>query len=239
MNKTKFIRNQWAGFSRQWMALINAARLSLAITLADFKYRASGGSKQYFVLPDEVDRLLVLTLDDIEKLKSIQEVKFRVKFRRQVYNRKRKGSNRKKKIIRLKIIGRKAFGISRMSRKVTELDVRKECFYHTPLKGSDALPAIEEQKKGREWIQYAWEARFEGKDKVVRDEGWLRMRRTPEGKYYVEVLNEWWRWKKVIFGPYGPLGIGSTFYQHLWIIEPLFNNCLAAGKDYTREGIKR
>ena len=126
----------------------------MAVLLSDYKYRSTGKRVQYFVLPDQKERLLVLSPQDIERLKSVGEIRFRSLTRRKAVYRQRKDGTVRRVKTRVKIIGRKAFGISMMNHSVTLGDVTKECFYHTPLDSRGGLSRAEMERKRREWEVY-------------------------------------------------------------------------------------
>lgn len=108
---------------------IDIMKLRYAIYLADSKQRAYG--KQYFVLPDGNGRLRVLNKDDIKALKKGFVVR-------------RKDSN-------------KCVRVRQMDKRVTHLDIMRECFYFTPYYLGDhasTITATERAKKQREWLEW-------------------------------------------------------------------------------------
>lgn len=145
------IKQQWIEFTSVWVAWWDGLRLDLAIILADYKH---GKTKlNYYVLPDQKEKLLVLSLQDIERLKKVGEIRFRAVTRKKnVYRSRKDGSKRlvKKKV---RIIGRKAYGIRMMSHEVTIEDIERECFYRNNLK-RDVV-----NKKRNEWTIYIAEMR--------------------------------------------------------------------------------
>lgn len=146
------IRNQWQEFATVWVAWWDGLRLDLAVLLASYKHKRGKG-EQYYVLPDQKEKLLVLSPSDIERLKQIGEIRFRaVTRKKQVHRYRRDGSKRlvKKKV---RIIGRKAYGIRMMSHEVTINDVDRECFYRTGLSSADV------ERKRSEWTVYIAEMR--------------------------------------------------------------------------------
>lgn len=160
MGKFKeYISGQWAEFIAAWTPYYDDIRLSLASRLADYKYLAKNKQEQFFVLPDQDDKLLVLSPQDIERLKNIGEIKFRAVTRRKAVYRKSKSGVKRLKKIKVRIIGRKAFGISMMNHSVTLEDVSRECFYCTPLNGGRGLSGDQKEKKRDEWGVYVAEMR--------------------------------------------------------------------------------
>ena len=107
----------------------DAIRLRYAIYLADSKQRAY--NKQYFVLPDGDGKLRVLCKADIKALKRGVVVKA-------------KGSD---KGVRVRL----------MSKRVTHMDVMRECFYYTPYNLNSAQEdewRRESASKSRAWLEW-------------------------------------------------------------------------------------
>lgn len=156
-NIKNYLARQWAPFYQTWASYFDGLRLDLAVVLANYKYRASKKKHTYYVLPDQDDKLLVLSPEDIERLKSIGEIKYRALTKAKAVYRKKNGIKRFKKM-KVRIIGRKAFGISMMNHKVTLGDVDRECFYRSPMNGEQLSMQVREGKR-TEWIIYAREMR--------------------------------------------------------------------------------
>jgi hypothetical protein len=153
------IKQQWQEFAAVWVAWWDGFRLDLAVLLANVKHKASATGEAYYVLPDQKEKLLVLSPGDIERLKAIGEIRFRaVTKQKQVHRYRKDGSKRlvKKKV---RVIGRKAYGIRMMSHEVTIADVDRECFYRTGLSRKDS------ERKHREWALYIAEMRRRAKQK--------------------------------------------------------------------------
>lgn len=160
------LRQQWIEFYNSWLQIADDARLSLAGVFADYKHWAGGRKEQYFVLPDERDKLLVLSPSDIERLKKIGKMEYRNVYTR-IHHVRKKAGRRVKRKVRIKIIGRKLHGISRMSHKVTTFDVRRECFYCSAT-GSDRLSSTEAARKRAEWHAYLLAEREYQRNKKAR-----------------------------------------------------------------------
>lgn len=127
-------------------------RLMIATEWADVKYLIK--PDRYYILPDEKEKLLVLSYGDIAKLMSIGKIEFRAIERRKVYTRRKKNGH-VKRVTRVKIIGRKAFGVSRMRKDVTVADLKLESFYYTPdEKGRFGLTKENKELKKQQWIKY-------------------------------------------------------------------------------------
>lgn len=146
------IKKQWKEFASGWVAWWDGLRLDLAVILASYKHK-KGKGEHYYVLPDQKEKLLVLSPSDIERLKQIGEIKFRAKTRVKNVNRYRKDGTKRLVKKKVRIIGRKAYGISMMSHQVGIEDVERECFYRT------GLPSKDVERKRNEWTVYIAEMR--------------------------------------------------------------------------------
>jgi len=123
-------------------------RLKLAASFADFKSRKG---VPHYVMPDEGDRLLVLSFADVQRLQQIGEIKYRTVGRVKIFVRKktRNGLLRKKHVKRVTLGEKRAYGISRMNRNIRIWHIRQECFY-----GSIDIVPEDNAKKVYEWRTY-------------------------------------------------------------------------------------
>ena len=133
-------------------------KMKLVVASAWADVRSEQTKRAFFVIPDEKERLLVLSEKDIVKLMQIGKIEYQNVIHFKLYKRKKNGviKKRKRKVTR---IGRKAFGISKMRRTVTYQDLINECFYYT---GGTVLkdkkieyPTVFElATKSKQWIAY-------------------------------------------------------------------------------------
>lgn len=132
-------------------------KLKLRIASAWADVRHSQTKKAYFVLPDEKERLLVLSESGIHELMSVKKIEYRNTFKSKIYIRKKDGVITKRKT-KVRCVGKKYFGITRMRRKITYLDLMEESFYYTGgslLKGNLPHPSEDVVKAKRKlWIHY-------------------------------------------------------------------------------------
>jgi hypothetical protein len=105
-------------------------KMKLVIASAWAEVRSEQTKFAFFVIPDEKERLLVLSEKDIIKLMEIGSIEYQNVFRLKLYKRKKNGVI-KKRIRKVTRIGRKAFGITKMRRNVTYNDLINECFFYT------------------------------------------------------------------------------------------------------------
>lgn len=142
-------------------------KLKLRIASAWADARHSQTKKAYFVLPDEKERLLVLSESGIQNLMDIHKVEYQNMFKSKLYIRKKDGVIKKKKT-KVRCVGRKAFGVSRMRRKVTYKDLVEESFYYTGgliSKGNLPFPSEDVIKTKRKlWLMYLQQVKLR-KDK--------------------------------------------------------------------------
>jgi len=162
-----FIRNSWKTIVALTRFKWDNYRLDLAVFWADYKHKISRSKERFFVLPNQDERLLVLSVDDIVRLKKVGKVVFRNVIRRKNIYRRKNGVKRFKKI-RATVIGRKAFGISMMRQDVGMADLFRESFYYTP-----GLSPKEIQAKRDEWIRYMQIIRLKRKETYGKTKrGW-------------------------------------------------------------------
>lgn len=149
MEKKKTIRE---GLKILWW------KMKLVVASAWADVRSEQTKRAFFVIPDEKERLLVLSEKDIVNLMKIGSIEYQNVIHFKLYKRKKNGviKKRKRKISR---IGRKVFGISKMRRTVTYQDLINESFYYTggtvlKDKKIDAPDVYALYIKKLQWIEY-------------------------------------------------------------------------------------
>ncbi len=71
---------------------------------------------------------------------------------------------------------------------------------------------------------------------VVLKNKWLRMIRTEDKKYIIQVRSLF-KWKDVTFSPYGAYHTGISVFNDYRIAKEEYEKCLKEGKSYTLGGV--
>ncbi|MBQ6724030.1 MAG: hypothetical protein IJQ84_05910 [Paludibacteraceae bacterium] len=124
------IIEKWLMFRVLCQLKMDALRLDFAIFMADSLQRAK--NKRFYVIENNVGKLIWLCNDDIKAMK-------------------------KPRRVRKLVDGRlRTFKISMLPKNITHLDIMRDCLYYTPIdrNNSNGISLEERNRRQTKWIKY-------------------------------------------------------------------------------------